>query len=30
LGFVHPKSKETLRFEAPLPDDMGNLIKKLS
>ena len=30
LGFVHPKSKETLRFEAPLPDDMGDLIKKLS
>ena len=29
LGFVHPKSKETLRFEAPLPDDMGDLIKKL-
>ena len=30
LGFVHPKSSETLHFEAPLPDDMGDLIKKLS
>ena len=30
LGFVHPKSNETLHFEAPLPDDMGDLIKKLS
>ena len=30
LGFVHPKTKETLRFEVPLPDDMSNLINKLS
>jgi hypothetical protein len=27
---VHPKTQETLRFEVPLPDDISNLIKKLS
>ena len=26
LGFVHPVSGESLRFEAPLPDDMAALI----
>lgn len=26
LGFEHPVSGENLRFEAPLPDDMGQLI----
>ncbi|MGH1466205.1 MAG: RluA family pseudouridine synthase [Cognatishimia sp.] len=29
LGFVHPVSKEDLRFEAPLPEDMTNLIAAL-
>ena len=29
LGFVHPVSQEPLRFEAPLPEDMANLIKAL-
>ena len=28
LGFVHPISKELLRFEAPLPSDMELCIKK--
>lgn len=28
LGFVHPRTKEELMFEAPLPDDMTNLIEK--
>ncbi len=27
LGFIHPVSGEVLRFEAPLPDDMANLIE---
>tara|TARA_B100000902_G_scaffold388176_1_gene433368 strand:+ start:383 stop:1273 length:891 start_codon:yes stop_codon:yes gene_type:complete len=30
LGFIHPKTKETLNFEAPLPDDMSDIIKMLS
>ncbi len=29
LGFVHPITKETLRFEAPLPDDMADLVRVL-
>ncbi|MFN7056238.1 RluA family pseudouridine synthase [Hyphomonas sp.] len=29
LGFVHPATGETLRFEAPLPDDMSTLIAAL-
>lgn len=29
LGFVHPITKETLRFEASLPDDMSALITAL-
>ena len=29
LGFVHPVTQETLRFEAPLPDDMQALIDAL-
>ncbi|GAA6208399.1 RluA family pseudouridine synthase [Cognatishimia sp. WU-CL00825] len=29
LGFVHPVSKEDLRFEAPLPEDMTKLIEAL-
>lgn len=29
LGFVHPITKETLRFEAPLPEDMAGLVKAL-
>lgn len=29
LGFVHPITKETLRFEAPLPDDMADLLRAL-
>ncbi len=28
LGFEHPLTKKPLFFEAPLPDDMGNLIAK--
>ena len=30
LGFIHPKTNETLNFEAPLPADMSDLIKQLS
>jgi 23S rRNA pseudouridine1911/1915/1917 synthase len=26
LGFVHPKSGETLQFSAPLPEDMEQLL----
>jgi len=26
LGFEHPVSGENVRFEAPLPDDMQNLL----
>ncbi|EBA16626.1 ribosomal large subunit pseudouridine synthase D [Roseobacter sp. SK209-2-6] len=29
LGFTHPVSGEAMRFEAPLPDDMEELIDKL-
>ncbi|MFN7180466.1 RluA family pseudouridine synthase [Hyphomonas sp.] len=29
LGFVHPVTGQTLRFEAPLPDDMSGLITAL-
>jgi len=29
LGFIHPVTGEALRFEAPLPDDMANLIETL-
>ena len=29
LGFVHPVSGEKMRFEAPLPSDMSDLIKAL-
>lgn len=29
LGFEHPVSKEKIRFEAPLPSDMANLIDAL-
>jgi len=29
LGFVHPITKEALRFEAPLPEDMQHLIAAL-
>ncbi len=29
LGFVHPITKETLRFEAPLPEDISGLIDAL-
>lgn len=29
LGFVHPITKEALRFEAPLPQDMSDLIDAL-
>ncbi|MBV9986942.1 MAG: RluA family pseudouridine synthase, partial [Chitinophagaceae bacterium] len=28
LGFVHPKTKQEMLFEAPLPDDMGKVIEK--
>jgi 23S rRNA pseudouridine1911/1915/1917 synthase len=29
LGFVHPITGETMRFETPLPDDMEHLLKVL-
>ncbi|MDO6726304.1 RluA family pseudouridine synthase [Cognatishimia sp. 1_MG-2023] len=29
LGFVHPVTKEDMRFEAPIPDDMAALIEAL-
>ncbi|MCA8902805.1 MAG: RluA family pseudouridine synthase, partial [Hyphomonas sp.] len=29
LGFVHPITKEALRFEAPLPEDMAGLVEAL-
>lgn len=29
LGFIHPRSKEFLRFEVPLPDDMQELVSSL-
>ena len=28
LGFIHPKTKEHLIFESPLPEDMQALIEK--
>ncbi|MBP5689446.1 MAG: RluA family pseudouridine synthase [Bacteroidales bacterium] len=28
LGFVHPSTRETIRFESPLPEDMTALIAK--
>lgn len=30
LGFIHPDSNETLRFETPWPPDMQRFIRKLS
>ena len=30
LGFVHPVSGETVRFEEPMPDDMAALVRELS
>jgi len=30
LGFVHPVSKETLRFAAPMPEDMAALVAALA
>lgn len=30
LGFIHPITKEVLRFEAPLPEDMASLKEVLS
>ena len=29
LGFVHPRSGERMRFEAPLPDDLARLLADL-
>ena len=29
LGLVHPVTKETLSFTAPLPDDMSSLLRAL-
>jgi 23S rRNA pseudouridine1911/1915/1917 synthase len=29
LGFVHPRSGEYLEFTAPVPDDLGNLLRRL-
>ncbi len=29
LGFVHPVTGETLRFQAALPDDMADLLEAL-
>ena len=28
LGFVHPRTGQELMFEAPLPDDMAQLVEK--
>jgi 23S rRNA pseudouridine1911/1915/1917 synthase len=28
LGFVHPKTRQQVHFEAPLPDDMTQLLDK--
>ena len=28
LGFVHPKTKEKMLFDSPLPEDMAALIEK--
>lgn len=30
LGFRHPRSQETLRFLAPLPDDLSSLLDEMS
>ncbi len=30
LGFRHPKTGQNMRFEAPLPDDMNQLIRSLA
>ena len=30
LGFVHPKTGDTLRFEVNMPDDMASLLRALS
>jgi 23S rRNA pseudouridine1911/1915/1917 synthase len=30
LGFVHPRTNETMSFESPIPDDMAELLGKLS
>ena len=29
LGFIHPDSEDYCEFQAPLPDDMNNIIKEL-
>lgn len=29
LGFEHPVTKDAMRFEAPMPDDMADLVAKL-
>jgi 23S rRNA pseudouridine1911/1915/1917 synthase len=29
LGFIHPRSKEKMRFDSELPEDMKGLLKKL-
>ena len=29
LGFAHPRTGETLRFESPLPEDMQRLLESL-
>ena len=29
LGFIHPHSNETIRFESELPTDMKNIISKV-
>jgi 23S rRNA pseudouridine1911/1915/1917 synthase len=30
LGFIHPRTKEKLRFESELPSDMKRLINEIS
>lgn len=30
LGFMHPKTKKPMKFQAPMPDDMQDLIQVLS
>jgi 23S rRNA pseudouridine1911/1915/1917 synthase len=30
LGFVHPRSARTLRFEAPLPEDLASALRALA
>ena len=29
LGFIHPRTKEEVFFEAPRPNDFNNLLKRL-